>query len=94
MFFGGSNVGHYGSDPAEIAYNKALKEAEKKRDESMASAEAILRQIEELKNKSHIGGFKAPDSLNVSNPIYNNTKREKTRPKTPLQKWNLRQPDA
>lgn len=89
MFFGGSNVGHYGSDPAEVAYNKALKEAEKKRDESMASAEAILRQIEELKNKSHIGGFKAPDSMSVSKPIYNNTKREKTSPQNTLAEMEL-----
>ena len=31
MFFGGDNIGHYGSDPAETAFNKALQEEENKK---------------------------------------------------------------
>lgn len=62
MFFGGGKKGHYGSDPAELAYNKALKEATDKRRESLAEAEELQRQMEELRKKSHIGGFVAPES--------------------------------
>lgn len=61
MFFGGGKKGHYGSDPAELAYNKAMKAAIKKRDDSLAEAEALQRQMEELRKKSHIGGFVAPE---------------------------------
>lgn len=61
MFFGGGKTGAYGNDPAELAYNKALKEATDKRRASLAEAEALQRQMEELRNKSHIGGFVAPE---------------------------------
>lgn len=61
MFFGGGKKGHYGSDPAELAYNKALKEATDKRRASLAEAEELQRQMEELRKKSHIGGFVAPE---------------------------------
>ncbi len=66
MFFGGGKNGHYGSDPAELAYNKALKEATDKRRASLAEAEALQRQMEELHNKSHIGGFVAPEVSGAS----------------------------
>lgn len=62
MFFGGGKKGHYGSDPAELAYNKALKEATDKRRESLAEAEELQRQMAELRTKSHIGGFVAPEN--------------------------------
>lgn len=62
MFFGGGKKGHYSSDPAELAYNKALKEATDKRRESLAEAEELQRQMAELRNKSHIGGFVAPEN--------------------------------
>ena len=61
MFFGGGKKGHYGSDPAELAYNKALKEATDKRRASLAEAEELQRQMEELRKKSHTGGFVAPE---------------------------------
>lgn len=78
MFFGGGKKGHYGSDPAELAYNKAMKAAIKKRDDSLAEAEALQRQMEELRNKSHIGGFTAPENPGDGG------KPEKTKPKNTL----------
>lgn len=66
MFFGGGNTGHYGSDPAVLAYNKAKKEYEAERDESLAAAEELQRQVAGLREKSHIGGFKAPEMTGSS----------------------------
>ena len=83
MFFGGGKKGHYGSDPAELAYNEAMKAAIKKREDSLAEAEALQRQMEELRNKSHIGGFTAPE-----NPG-NGGKPEKTKPKNTLAEMEL-----
>lgn len=58
MFFGGGKKGHYGSDPAELAYNKALKEATDKRRASLAEAEELQRQMEELrKNRISAGSW-------------------------------------
>lgn len=83
MFFGGGKKGHYGSDPAELAYNKAMEAAIKKRDDFYAKAEALQRQMEELRNKSHIGGFIAPE-----NPGNGGTP-EKARPKNTLAEMEL-----
>lgn len=59
-FFGGGKNAQFGSDPAELAYDKALKEAIKKRQENLSAAEDLQRQIDELREKSSIGGFTAP----------------------------------
>ena len=59
-FFGGGKKGQFGSDPAELAYDKALKEAIQKRQENLSAAEDLQRQIDELREKSSIGGFAAP----------------------------------
>lgn len=83
MLFGGGKKGHYGSDPAELAYNKAMEAAIKKRDDFYAKAEALQRQMEDLRNKSHIGGFTAPE-----NPG-NGGKPEKTKPKNTLAEMEL-----
>lgn len=66
MFFGGGNKGQFGIDPAELAYNKAMKEAESKRDKSLAEAEELQRQMTALRERSHIGGFSAPETPGVS----------------------------
>lgn len=81
MFFGGGKKGHYGSDPAELAYNKALKEATDKRRASLAEAEELQRQMEELRKKSHIGGFVAPEGPGGST--------ENARPKNTLAEMEL-----
>lgn len=81
MFFGGGKKGHYGSDPAELAYNKALKEATDKRRESLAEAEELQRRMAELGNKSHIGGFVVPDGPG--------TTTESARPKNTLAEMEL-----
>ena len=83
MLFGGGKKGHYGSDPAELAYNEAMEAAIKKRDDFYAKAEALQRQMEDLRNKSHIGGFTAPE-----NPG-NGDKPEKTKPKNTLAEMEL-----
>lgn len=61
-FFGGGKNAQFGSDPAELAYNKAMKEAIQKRQESLSEAESLQRQIDELMEKSGIGGFKVPNN--------------------------------
>lgn len=83
MLFGGGKKGHYGSDPAELAYNEAREAAIKKRDDFYAKAEALQRQMEELRNKSHIGGFTAPESPGDGG------KPEKTKPKNTLAEMEL-----
>jgi len=83
MLFGGGKKGHYGSDPAELAYNEAMEAAIKKRDDFYAKAEALQRQMEELRNKSHIGGFTAPENLG------NGGIPEKARPKNTLAEMEL-----
>lgn len=83
MFFGGGKKGHYGSDPAELAYNEAMKAAIKKREDSLAEAEALQRQMEELRNKSHIGGFTSPENPGDGG------KPEKTKPKNTLAEMEL-----
>lgn len=83
MLFGGGKNGHYGSDPAELAYNKAMKAGIKKREDYLAGAEALQRQMEELRNKSHIGGFTAPENPGDSGKL------EKTKPKNTLAEMEL-----
>lgn len=83
MFFGGGKKGHYGSDPAELAYNKAMEAAIKKRNDFYAKAEDLQRQMEDLRNKSHIGGFTAPE-----NPGNGGTP-EKATPKNTLAEMEL-----
>ncbi len=76
QFFGGNNKGQFGTDPAELAYNKALKEATEKSRGYLAEAEELQRQMEELREKSHIGGFTAPEVSTVptGNPGKNTPK--------------------
>lgn len=62
MAVGGGNTNQYGSDPAVLAYNKAKKEHEAERDKSLAAAEELQRQVAALRDKSHIGGFTAPET--------------------------------
>lgn len=83
MLFGGGKKGHYGSDPAELAYNEAMEAAIKKRDDFYAKAEALQRQMEELRNKSRIGGFTAPENPGDGG------KPEKTKPKNTLAEMEL-----
>lgn len=83
MFFGGGKKGHYGSDPAELAYNKAMEAAIKKRDDFYAKAEDLQRQLEDLRNKSHIGGFTASENPGDGG------KPEKTKPKNTLAEMEL-----
>lgn len=80
-FFGGGKNAQFGSDPAELAYNKELKAAIEKRQESLSEAEELQRQIDELMEKSGIGGFKAPE-----NP---SSKPESTKPKNTLAQMEL-----
>lgn len=80
-FFGGGKNAQFGSDPAELAYNKAMKEAIQKRQESLSEAEELQRQIDGLMEKSGIGGFKAPENPS-SNP-------ESAKPKNTLAQMEL-----
>lgn len=44
MFFGGDNIGQYGSDPAEVAYNNRLIELEQEKEYNLKQAEWFQRE--------------------------------------------------
>lgn len=44
MFFGGDNIGQYGSDPAEVAYNNRLTELEQEKEYNLKQAEWFQRE--------------------------------------------------
>lgn len=64
MFLGGSNKNAQGSDPAALAYNKDLKEAQSARDNALNAAAELQQMISELGSKSAIGGFTAKSVTN------------------------------
>lgn len=53
-FFGGSNIGHFGSDPAVVAYNKKLKEAYDAEDDALKRAEEYHKDAKRIREKSNI----------------------------------------
>lgn len=44
QFFGGSNKNQFGSDPSQIAYDKAIADAEKEKNEALANATDLQKQ--------------------------------------------------
>ena len=76
MFFGGDNIGMYGSDPAELAYNNALKEAEGKRDKYLEDAKkAYAEYLRTIKKYN----------LNDYNPTKGKKKGKTDKPYDPYQ---------
>ncbi len=62
MWLGGDNLNARMSDPAELAYDKALKEQQEKREEYKKAAKNIYNEIDDLKDKYGIGGFFKPNT--------------------------------
>lgn len=53
-FFGGSNIGHFGSDPAVVAYNKKLREAYDAEDDALKRAEEYHKDAKRIREKGNI----------------------------------------
>lgn len=72
-FFTGKNKNTFGSDPAEIAYNKAHKEALAEKQTYLDAANEVQRKLMELRKDTGLGNFTAPpDKPTVSTPTLTN----------------------
>ncbi len=66
MWLGGDNLNAEGSDPAELAYEKAIKEEQGKINSYKESVKSINNEIEKLKKKYKIGDFLKPTTTDLS----------------------------
>lgn len=58
MFFGGGNKNQYGSDPAEVAYNQALKEAEEEKRHNLEQAEWFQKEYSRIIKESGLSDYR------------------------------------
>lgn len=58
MFFGGGNKNQYGSDPAEVAYNQALKEAEDEKRRNLEQAEWFQKEYSRIIKESGLSDYR------------------------------------
>lgn len=72
-FFTGKNKNTFGSDPAEIAYNKARNEALAEKQTYLDAANEVQRKLMELRKDTGLGNFVASsDKPTVSTPTITN----------------------
>ena len=69
MFLGGSNIGHYGSDPAETAFNKALQEIENEKQHYLNQAEWFQQEYSRITKESGLSDYRTitPDNNQEEN---------------------------
>lgn len=58
MFFGGDNIGQYGSDPAELAFNKALQEAENRKQRYLNEFEWLQKGEAKILQEAGLSDFR------------------------------------
>lgn len=58
MFFGGDNIGQYGSDPAELEYNKKIKELEEEKQFNLKQAEWFQNEYVRKNKEAGLGDYK------------------------------------
>ena len=69
MFFGGSRFNQYGSDPAELAYRRAIEEQHDLRDEALRDAEFYQNQMRRLREGDGIDQVVAGSVKELENTI-------------------------
>lgn len=58
MFFGGDNIGQYGSDPAETAFNKALQEEENKKQHYLNEVEWFQKEATRIFKEAGLSDYR------------------------------------
>lgn len=66
MFLGGDNLDHYGSDPAEVAFTKRIKELEEQKEHSLKQAEWFQNEFVKKSKDAGLGDYRPiePDPTN------------------------------
>ena len=85
MFFGGSNIGHYGSDPAETAFNKALQEVENEKQHYLNQAEWFQQEYSRIIKESGLSDYRP---ITPEAPADNSTKNQAENRKQAQQRLN------
>ena len=85
MFFGGSNIGHYGSDPAETAFNKALQEVENEKQHYLNQAEWFQQEYSRIIKESGLSDYRP---ITPEAPADNSTKNQAEDRKQAQQRLN------
>lgn len=85
MFFGGSNIGHYGSDPAETAFNKALQEVENEKQHYLNQAEWFQQENSRIIKESGLSDYRP---ITSEAPADNSTKNQAEDRKQAQQRLN------
>lgn len=85
MFFGGSNIGHYGSDPAETAFNKALQEVESEKQHYLNQAEWFQQEYSRIIKESGLSDYRP---ITPEAPADNSTKNQAENRKQAQQRLN------
>jgi len=85
MFFGGSNIGHYGSDPAETAFNKALQEVENEKQHYLNQAEWFQQENSRIIKESGLSDYRP---ITPEAPADNSTKNQAENRKQAQQRLN------
>lgn len=85
MFFGGSNIGHYGSDPAETAFNKALQEVESEKQHYLNQAEWFQQEYSRIIKESGLSDYRP---ITPEAPADNSAKNQAENRKQAQQRLN------
>lgn len=85
MFFGGSNIGHYGSDPAETAFNEALQEVESEKQHYLNQAEWFQQEYSRIIKESGLSDYRP---ITPEAPADNSTKNQAEDRKQAQQRLN------
>lgn len=85
MFFGGSNIGHYGSDPAETAFNKALQEVESEKQHYLNQAEWFQQENSRIIKESGLSDYRP---ITPEAPADNSAKNQAENRKQAQQRLN------
>lgn len=85
MFFGGSNIGHYGSDPAETAFNKALQEVENEKQHYLNQAEWFQQENSRIIKESGLSDYRP---ITPEAPADNSAKNQAENRKQAQQRLN------
>lgn len=85
MFFGGSNIGHYGSDPAETAFNEALQEVESEKQHYLNQAEWFQQEYSRIIKESGLSDYRP---ITPEAPADNSTKNQAENRKRAQQRLN------
>lgn len=85
MFFGGSNIGHYGSDPAETAFNEALQEVESEKQHYLNQAEWFQQEYSRIIKESGLSDYRP---ITPEAPADNSAKNQAENRKQAQQRLN------